>query len=373
MLFRGLALKDLLSTVKGLNLKEDEALCLLIGEKAALDFESLIVGLNELKVTFWGAIFPGVIYDQRSYKDAIVLLRLPIKGKPLVITGLDNSVLKMPPLHSQVEEINNNHCLTVFVDGLTANIAGFLSALFDELGCEVCYLGGGAGSMTLKKQPCLLTSDGMFQDAAVIAFLKKHCIIGVRHGWKKIMGPVIATKTRRNRISELNWKSAFAVYRDIVENDSGHKFREDNFFEIAKGYPFGILKESGEHIIRDPFYVTNNGTLVCVGDVPENAVLDIMSGQSTDLIAAAGEAVRDSYPPEKNNNSTALIFDCISRTLFLSDDFSKELAVMSKEIKAIDNNLIPVGALTIGEIASYGREYLEFLNKTIVVGMLHGE
>lgn len=372
MFFRGLSAQELLNAIKALNLEADEALCFLIGEEAALDCESLIAGLNELGVTFWGAIFPGVIYGQCSYKDGIVLLKLPIKEKPLVIEGLDNKEIKMPPLHSRAEKINSNHCLTVFVDGLTANIAGFLSSLFDELGCAVCYLGGGAGSMTLKKQPCLFTNDGIFQDAAVITFLKQHCIIGVRHGWKKIKGPVIATKTKRNRIIELNWKSAFAVYREIVEQDSGLKFGEDNFFEIARGYPFGILKESGEHIIRDPFYVSNNGSLVCVGEVPENTVLNIMRGHSPDLIAAAGKAVRDSCPQEKTAITAVLVFDCISRTLFLADHFSWELAVMSEEIQAINESLVPVGALSIGEIASYGREYLEFLNKTVVVGMLHG-
>jgi hypothetical protein len=57
------------------------------------------------------------------------------------------------------------------------------------------------------------------------------------------------------------------------------------------------------------------------------------------------------------------VIDCISRSLFLGTDFQRELA-------AIDDGLPMVGALTLGEIANSGRDFLEFYNKTAVVGLI---
>ncbi len=46
------------------------------------------------------------------------------------------------------------------------------------------------------------------------------------------------------------------------------------------------------------------------------------------------------------------------------NDFSKELAVVSTPDRPL------IGALTLGEIANSGKDYLEFYNKTSVVGIL---
>ena len=55
--------------------------------------------------------------------------------------------------------------------------------------------------------------------------------------------------------------------------------------------------------------------------------------------------------------------DCISRVLFLGERIVDEL-----ETAAGDRELY--GALTLGEIADDGRNYLEFYNKTSVLGLL---
>ncbi|WP_459939537.1 hypothetical protein [Desulfonatronum parangueonense] len=54
----------------------------------------------------------------------------------------------------------------------------------------------------------------------------------------------------------------------------------------------------------------------------------------------------------------------MSRVLFLEHNFDKELAAVEREMPL-------VGALTLGEIANTGDAYLEFYNKTSVVGILH--
>jgi hypothetical protein len=62
-----------------------------------------------------------------------------------------------------------------------------------------------------------------------------------------------------------------------------------------------------------------------------------------------------------------ILIDCISRVLFLGKEFEKE-------IQAVYQEDIPlIGALTLGEIANSGRDYLEFYNKTAVVGCMEAK
>ncbi len=259
------------------------------------------------------------------------------------------------------------------IDGLMSNIAHFLSGLYDRLGDRVNFIGGGAGSISLQQQPCLITANGLLQDAAVIALLDYDTHLGVKHGWKRLAGPVVATRTSRNTICELNWEEAFKVYKNYVERDSGHALTKDNFFEIAKCYPFGISKSDAEEVIRDPIAVNGEGDLVCVGEVPENTVLNIMKGVPENLIKVAAEAVEETLIQSGGEVTVrhTMVVDCVSRALFLEDRHEEELEEINKRIKALRSEVSPQGMLSLGEISSYGEGYLEFFNKTIVIGSLY--
>jgi len=72
---------------------------------------------------------------------------------------------------------------------------------------------------------------------------------------------------------------------------------------------------------------------------------------------------------QSKNPKKAIIIDCISRMLFLDKDFDKELSIITSTLKTRYPDISIGGALTIGEISSYGEGFLEFYNKTIVVGL----
>jgi hypothetical protein len=134
---------------------------------------------------------------------------------------------------------------------------------------------------------------------------------------------------------------------------------------VAKGFPFGIRKLDSEVVVRDPLFLTPAGELVCVGEVPEGAFVHVLRGDAARLIDAARSArdlAQQSFPAA-HAPRFRFVIDCISRSLFLGDRFGEELA-------AIDDGLPMVGALTLGEIANSGRDFLEFYNKTAVVGLI---
>ena len=156
------------------------------------------------------------------------------------------------------------------------------------------------------------------------------------------------------------------IWRTIIARENIGAY--DNFFEIAKGYPFGIVRSGDEHVIRDPLTVNENGELVCVGQVEENTLVSIMKGNKDSLIIAAEEAAIESMK-KAINPKKAIIVDCISRILFLEEKFNLELDKITSVLRERSPIISISGALTLGEISSYGNGYLEFYNKTVVVGL----
>jgi hypothetical protein len=344
---------------------------IMLGEHCDLDVTDLIAALNAEKLNYFGGLFPGVLYGETRSENGAVMVDLPVIGKPNLINNLESGLAQVPELNKDGHSANKKNAALIIVDGLAGNIAGFLTALFQKFANSVTYIGGGAGSLSLQQKPCLFTPEGFFQNAALLVFLDMECTLGVRHGWETIAGPLVATKTDKNKVLELNWENAYDVYRKVVESNSGQTFTENNFFDLAKGYPFGMIKEYAESIVRDPLSVGAEGELICVGEVPVNSVLNILKGTDTALVAAAGQAVADCLPAKGKNIKCCLIADCISRVLFLEAGFINELRAVKNQLSTIQPSLIPVGMLTLGEISSYGEGFLEFFNKTMVVGVFH--
>lgn len=352
--------------VSSLSLSKNDCLLFMVAENTVFDYDALQSNLNALDVNFIGGIFPEILYDKQRLNSGFIIKTIHLSVSPLLIQDLENY---------SFQELNTNSILDdsksalIFIDGLTANIANFLSNIFNELGDTISYIGGGCGSLSLEQKPAVFNNEGFFQDAAVVVFLKKEMSLGVKHGWQEIKGPFVASSSNKNVVKELNWQNAFEIYKSVVEEDSGRSIGIDNFFDVAKSYPLGIIKENEEQLVRDPIATNEAKELLCVGEVPENAVLSILKGEKDSLIDAAHLATQEAVSKVTGTIDDVLIIDCISRVLFLEDNFHLEIEAIDTYLYTQTDIANPVeGVLTLGEIAS-SEGYIEFHNKTIVVGL----
>lgn len=372
MLLKQPSINDITAAVKDMSLSANDLAMLYIGEHANLDYPLLFEELNKLKVSFAGGIFPGIIYGDQRLDNSIVLKKQKVLKKPYLIRGLDANDFDVPEFGTISTEVYSDKKATtlILVDGLTSNISTLLFQLYNQLSNSVNYIGGGAGSLSLEQQPCVFTNSGFYQDAALVIFLEDEAQLGVQHGWEKLYGPIVATQSEKNIVKQLNWQNAFEVYKSVVEQDAQKQFNQDNFFDIAKGYPFGMYRENEEDVVRDPIVVNADGELVCVGEVPENSVLYILKGKNEKLIGAAEKAAAISLNDLNTTIKDTFIVDCISRVLFLQDSFEDELKVISKQVKNKADQIEIYGILSLGEISSQGG-FLELFNKTTVVGTFY--
>lgn len=315
-----------------------------------------------------GGLFPQIISGKELWETGFVIVGFDREAEVRTVSGLSDPETDFEEVLDSIGvDFSKAKTLMLYVDGLSSRINGLVEELFSSFGLEGNYIGGGAGSLSFEQKPCIFTNDGLKADCAVIGFAELEAGIGVSHGWRELAGPFEVTEANHNEVVSLDWRPAREVYQEAVRTQTGAVFEGKSFYDVSKSYPFGISKLGAETIVRDPIAVGREGSIVCVGEVPQRAFVSILAGDPESLIAAAGQALQraEEQLSCETEHRSVLLIDCISRYLYLGKRFSDELLALSPEGE------VPVyGALTIGEIANNRKDYLEFYNKTAVVGVL---
>ncbi len=325
--------------------------------------------LQALPVPVFGGVFPEIVADGQRLQRGSIVCALPMPVEVFTIHGLSDPD---EDFYTQAEKltacVRQNCTLAVLVDGLGKRISALLECLYEVLGTSCRYIGGGAGSLSFEQKPCLFSNQGLLEDCAQIVAIDLPVGIGIEHGWHKFAGPFFVTGAFDNTITTLDYRPAFDVYREVVEADSGRSFSDSGFFDLAKAYPFGMERLKNDVLVRDPLFA-EKGRLVCVGEVPVNHILYILKGEAENLLDASRQCASAALHGQTSPPLFALLFDCISRTLFLQERFTEEIDNIRAELPA---GVPLLGALSLGEIADAGNICLEFLNKTIVLGLVGG-
>lgn len=342
---------------------------LLILSCSANGFEPAAIDpiLKAISVPIAGGVFPAIIYRQQYYETGTLVWGIHRDFDIQIIEGLSQSETAFQAALDEQFTDTLDHALMylVLVDGFARRIGEFVSDLHDVVGIGTQVMGGGAGTLDMVQRPCLLTNRGMLVDAAIIAGFPVTASIGIGHGWETVSGPYRVTESSQNTIKSLDWRPAAEVYREAIEAHSQAVFGAENFFDVAKAYPFGIARLDAERIVRDPVLMGDDGSLTCVGEVTEGDHIDILHGHETGLIAAARAASTEADKGLQQSIDMRVFIDCISRVLFLEKAFEQEIIAVNADNKPL------IGMCSIGEIANHGDEFLEFYNKTSVVAALH--
>ena len=341
-----------------------KSVLLMVADEGHPDKEAISPMLAAFPKPLIGAVFPELIHESKRVKTGFLIVPLSFSLKSMVFDLSDDDADYLELMNNVFGNAENlkKHGLFVFADALSTHKNTFIQALFNYFGNTVKYLGGGAGSLSFKPFPCILHNSGVFENAAVAGLFERPLSLGVAHGWSPIGKPLRITKAKGNIIHSIDWAPAFETYKKWVEDHSGQTITEENFFDIAKSYPLGMIKLDSEMVIRDPFMV-KNGTLHIVDEVPEGEYVRIMHGNMDSLLKGAESALNIAIKDEKCIKGRMIFcFDCISRVLYMQDNFSKELDIITHD-QAIN------GVLSIGEIANSGETFLEIYNKTIVIAL----
>jgi hypothetical protein len=308
--------------------------------------------------TILGGVFPGIIHQSEKKDEGAIFVGLDYEMS-LHLVDLNNSESLFNFISIASESTNfDTETLLIFTDAFAACKDEFIQNLYDVYGNSVNYLGGGCGSLEMISKPVVISNEGVSANTAVFAQIGKKLSVGCAHGWQEISAPMKITEAKGNEVLSIDWKPAFSVYRDLIKAHSGQEITTENFFSIAKSYPFGMAKIDSEFVVRDPIF-TNGDSITIVDKIPTGELVYLLNGDEANLLKGAADAASSA---KLNDLEDLLCIDCISRVLFLEDNFNKEL-------KAISSTPL-TGFLAIGEIANSGNAFLEIYNKTVVVSQL---
>ena len=352
--------------LKELSKDNAKGVLLFVGEKTPFDYKQLQPILKTMDIEVWGGIFPEVIYNGSLHKQGVVgcAFQSPVSIKVIK----DPSKFKGDFPEDFVSK--NTQTLLIFTSAYTDNIPLLIETLYEKYFKEMTFIGGSAGSIINVDQPSLFTCDDIFAGGAIIAAVEDFMSVGINHGCQPVSEPAIAGSVDKNILRSINWEPAFEYYKRIVEQDAGVKLTTDDFLDVAKSYPLGILKYDTEIILRVPLSVGEENSLLFASEMPENSVLMVMKAYPDKLIEAAGIAAEQAKiafeSKMKKSPGKALIVDCLARALFLEDRINDELEIIANKA---GSDVFLFGFLSLGEIASTGDKYIELYNKTIVIGM----
>jgi len=310
---------------------------------------------GELEVPLVGAIFPALIKDGELVKTGAWLLRLATMPSYFLVDDLAaDEAGKMAELAACVAravDAPEAGAPTLFMlfDAMVPNIGSLLNDLYLRLADSVAYAGVNAGSETFQPMPCLFDGRRVVQGGVLALLLSGEGRPVLHHGYPVPLQVMTATSAAGNCIQSIDWRPAFAVYRELIGREYGVDLTPENFYQHACHFPLGILRANEEVIVRIPVALREDGAVFCVGEVPANSVLVLLQAPSAG--EGGGIPVLASRLAQANGDlagRSLLTFYCAGRRMHMGAAAHDELAALGNATACA----AVVGALSLGEIGS---------------------
>jgi len=261
---------DLIEHLENLQIKDTESLMILVGDESEYAVSDMMDYLKNRNINFFGGIYSGLLVGNRNERTGFIVKKFEPVYSSLVFPF-------MMKIQVSPEDLRGCTAL-ILVDGLSSQMQDLIDTVYNKLEGNVKYIGGGAGFYNMTHKPCIFNNNGIFKDVLHVCIIKSDVSITVEHGWKKLEGPFFVKRSRDNVLSQLDYSSAFDVYKHVIEGEENMILSKEDFFMFAKDHPFGIDEGNGEVIVRDPISVNENNEIVCVANIPEGSDVYVLKG-----------------------------------------------------------------------------------------------
>lgn len=347
-------------------------ICAFLPEAQKDKLDILQAACRAFSIPLVGAIFPALVKDDSFYTDGVWLIGFEEMPYLLLLEDLpvdpDAAEQKVNEISADIyQQLGGSAEATLFMifDATVPNIGTLLDNLYLQLANRVHYAGVNAGSETFQPMPCLFDGDKLISNGLLLILLQDHKGAMLEHGYHAPQKVVYATSTENNRISQIDWRSAFEVYQELILTQYDVEINRENFYELAVHYPFGIVRANHHVVVRIPVMLTDDGSLYCIGEVPANSVLTLLERpivDSDETLNALHEGL--THLNGDNAGEELFLFYCAGRRLHIGMEVaSKEL----ERFKSITQAAQVAGALSLGEIGSSTLHgYPLFQNATLV-------
>lgn len=324
--------------------------------------------IASFQIPIFGGLFPGILHEDQLYETGTIAIGLPVTPVIQVVEGLSRDI---PSFEEEIDTETfgqlRGGTMFVIVDGMSLRVNTLLSSIANIVGMSMAYIGGGASSLDFEDTPSVICNGGLKKDCAVIAHIPNASGIGIGHGMKPVAGPFAVTSAHFTHMKTLDWKPAAAVYKDQLSQSPLHEAEKLSFIGTDWNFCFGLNRLDSEPIILEPVQETEEGELIFMQELRQNEIVNIMHVDEEAILRSAVTARTNAIAELGHDRKPSMLlsFDCVSRKLFLEQRFHEELEALST------GDILHVGALSFGgEIGTSGKDYLDYHNRTCVVGAM---
>lgn len=299
-----------------------------------------------------GAVFPSLLTAHGFVADQVLLLCLAPMPPWLFQTVLDEAgreawyeavrfMQATQPAQAGAEPL-----LFMIFDGMLPNVGSLVEELHMSLEQPLRYSGVNAGSETFQPMACLFDAERQAGMGVICLLLPPAAEALTRHGYPISRALMTATSGQGNRIDTIDHRPAFDVYQQLILAEYGVHLTRENFYDYAVHFPFGLVTMV-DVLVRIPVALGDDGSLICVGEIPPNTLMRLLRAPE----AGQGTAVTElaNFVAERQAGSSPrswLHFYCAGRRLHLGEQALQEL----KGLQQQSGPMALMGALTLGEI-----------------------
>lgn len=365
------AVSEILSTMSSLGTGPDDLFVLFFADADVPDIEELRRACTREGFRFMGGIVPGLIVGTTLKASGTLIQRYACSSGPFVVYDPETEDIPAS-IVGRVEMPSDRDVGTVmmYLPGHTS-ASHFLHQIYGLFGNAVTYIGSGMGYEDEVCRPCVFSNDVFSDSAAVFAVLSRECTMDARHGFLPISEPMVSTLTDKNRVLEINWKDPWNEYRDAIGEESGREYPGTEPEDCIAKYPLLFQMDYPESVCRGVLQITPEGSLVCAGDIPENAVFRVGKYSFESMFAAAALSAQNAMSGMNGRPSLLFLIDCVSRKWNAGAQYREELLAIEQVLSERPGLCSVEGILSFGEISSMGTGMIEYLNYTCVAGRFY--
>lgn len=253
--------------------------------------------------------------------------------------------------------------ILVLSDGLQVNGSELIRGLNAVLPESVVITGGLAGDGDRFKQTWVIkdsTPVGGMVTAVGFYGDRLHLGHGSKGGWDYLGPERRVTRSKDNVLYELDGKPALKLYKEYLGE------RASELPASALLFPLAIKQEGPDHeyLVRTILAIDETTqSMTFAGNIPQNAIVQLMRGNFDRLINGASEAALLTKS-ENHSDMLAIAITCVGRRLVLGERAEEEVEAT---LDVLPQGTQQIGFYSYGEISPYAHGRCELHNQTMTL------
>ncbi len=327
-----------------------------------LELKKLFPNAQIVSASSSGNIMSDRLTDNSITASAIEFANTPIKTYEFEIKGLNDYILGAK-IASTIDQTNLNNVM-VLLDAGNMN-GGYLMDGFNSVfeGRFPIYGGFAGDDTSFEKQVVGLNTMPESNKIVIVAFYGQTLKIshGSKGGWE-VFGPERkVTKSKANRVYEIDGKPLLSLYKDYL----GEKAKE--LPGAALLYPICIKdNEKNELVVRGIQNLNEEDQSISFfSNVAEGSIIQLMKASFDNLIDGAGKSAAESLRNGLTNPEFALLISCVGRRLVLGPKTEDEIY---ETIRVLGDTTKVAGFYSYGELSPVvGDKSCKLHNQTMTI------